>query len=63
MPLHWGGGSCPHVDIGFKFRWSHTHLFTVIEPLLNDRIRILMRFRNSGLLQFCAAFKKSIEAF
>lgn len=33
-----------------KFRWSHSHLFTVVDPLLDDRHRILMRFRNSGLL-------------
>lgn len=31
-----------------KFRWSHSHLFTVVDPLLDDRHRILMRFRNSG---------------
>ncbi|MEI0735756.1 hypothetical protein VQ056_02210 [Paenibacillus sp. JTLBN-2024] len=35
-----------------KFRWSHSHLFTVVDPLLDDRHRILMRFRNSGLFSF-----------
>lgn len=43
-----------------KFRWSHSHLFTVVDPLLDDRHRILMRFRNSGL--FLLAVRDSQRA-
>ncbi|WP_212961198.1 hypothetical protein, partial [Cohnella xylanilytica] len=44
------GGVIPMWILVSKFRWSHSHLFTVVDPLLDDRHRILMRFRNSGLI-------------
>ncbi|MCS7462667.1 hypothetical protein N0M98_21325 [Paenibacillus doosanensis] len=47
----------------FKSRWHYLHFFTFSEPLIEIFRRILMRFRNSGLIVLGAVFFVRSTAF
>ncbi|MCS7462539.1 transposase [Paenibacillus doosanensis] len=59
--LHKPGRKTYHPLLAFegKSRWHYLHFFTVSEPLIDIFRRILMRFRNSGLISLIHLFSRN----